>query len=91
MEDGTLVPRNQPGAVIHDPKTITARTIRMVCEGRIETVAGTDIPIVADTVLLHGDNPGAVKLARLIRAELTAAGVTIAPLPAVLAAKETAV
>jgi UPF0271 protein len=86
--DGTLVPRSRPGAVIHDPAAIVDRTVRMVCEGLIETVAGTDLPIVADTVLLHGDTPGAVQLARQVRAELENAGVTIAPLPQVLAAKE---
>jgi 5-oxoprolinase (ATP-hydrolysing) subunit A len=85
--DGTLVPRTQPGAVIHDPATIVERTDRMVCEGVIETVAGTDLPIVADTVLLHGDTPGAVQLARQVRAELERAGVTIAPLAQVLGAK----
>jgi UPF0271 protein len=86
-DDGTLVPRSRPGAVIHDPSTIVDRTIRMVCEGIIESASGVQLPVVADTVLLHGDNPGAVDLARLIREELTAAGVTIAPLARVLAAK----
>lgn len=86
-DDGTLVPRSQPGAVIHDPATIVERTIRMVCEGVIESASGMKLPVVADTILLHGDNPGAVDLARLIRKELTAAGVTIAPLAQVLAAK----
>lgn len=86
-DDGTLVPRSQPGAVIHDPATIVDRTIRMVCEGIIESASGVKLPVVADTILLHGDNPGAVDLARLIRKELTAAGVTIAPLAQVLAAK----
>ena len=86
-DDGTLVPRSQPGAVIHHPTTIVDRTIRMVCEGIIESASGVKIRVSADTVLLHGDNPGAVDLARLIRKELTAAGVTIAPLAHVLAAK----
>lgn len=86
--DGTLVPRNLPGAVIHDSKIIVGRTIRMVCEGLIDTIGGTDIHISADTVLLHGDNPGAVSLARLIRAELSASGVQIAPLRKVLNAKD---
>jgi UPF0271 protein len=88
QDDGTLVPRSQPGAVIHDPSVIVERTVRMVCEGLIETASGRDIAIKADTVLLHGDNPGAVELARLIRRELIAAGVTIAPLAEVLAAKQ---
>lgn len=87
LPDGTLVPRSQPGAVIHDAKAIVERTIRMVCEGVIDAVDGTELSITADTVLLHGDNPGAVDLARLIRSELTAAGVRIAPLRDVLAAK----
>jgi UPF0271 protein len=86
-DDGTLVPRSRPGAVIHDPATIVDRTIRMVCEGVIESSSGLKLPVTADTVLVHGDNPGAVDLARLIRRELTAAGVTIAPLAQVLAAK----
>ncbi|WP_415853546.1 LamB/YcsF family protein [Sinomonas sp. G460-2] len=86
-EDGTLVPRGLPGAVLHDPSEIVERTVRIVCEGKIGTVAGTDLDIEADTVLLHGDNAGAVDLARLIRSELTAAGVRIAPLADVLAAK----
>ena len=88
QDDGTLVPRSQPGAVIHDAAVIVARTVRMVCEGLIQTVSGSNIAIQADTVLLHGDNPGAVELARLIRSELIAAGVTIAPLAQVLAAKQ---
>ncbi|MFD1213207.1 LamB/YcsF family protein [Arthrobacter sp. GCM10027362] len=88
QEDGTLVPRAQPGAVLHDPREIVERTVRMVCEGVISTVSGADIDIAADTVLLHGDNPGAVELARLIRSELTAAGVRIAPLGEVLAEKQ---
>ncbi|MFF1882974.1 LamB/YcsF family protein [Pseudarthrobacter sp. NPDC058196] len=88
QDDGTLVPRSRPGAVIHDPSVIVQRTVRMVTEGLIETVSGSDIAIHADTVLLHGDNPGAVELARLVRSELIAAGVTIAPLAQVLAAKQ---
>ena len=84
QEDGTLVARSQPGAVVHDPHAIVERTVRMVCEGVIETVAGTLLPIQADTVLLHGDTPSAVSLARLIRTELEGAGVRIAPLAEVL-------
>jgi UPF0271 protein len=87
-DDGTLVPRNQPGAVIHDPAVIVERTVRMVCDGLITTVSGQDLPIAADTVLLHGDNPGAVDLARRIRTELIRAGVTIAPVAQVLRAKQ---
>jgi UPF0271 protein len=78
--DGTLVPRSEPGAVIHDAGEIAERTVRMVTEG----VDGHDIAVVCDTVLLHGDTPGAIALARRVREELLAAGVRIAPLDDVL-------
>jgi UPF0271 protein len=79
-DDGTLVPRGQPGAVLHDEGEIAERTVRMVTEGVIRTVGGRDIPVGCDTVLLHGDTPGALALAHRVRKELLAAGVTIAPL-----------
>jgi len=87
QDDGTLLPRSQPGAVLHDPAQIAERTVRMVLDGVIETVSGKDIAVAADTVLLHGDNPVAVELARRIRRELVDAGVEIKPLDQVLAAR----
>lgn len=87
LDDGTLVRRGQPGAVLHDPGQIAERTVRMVTDGLIETVSGNDIAINADTVLLHGDNREAVELAQRIKQDLQAAGVEIRPLGQVLAAK----
>ncbi|RRQ27220.1 5-oxoprolinase subunit PxpA [Rhodococcus sp. Eu-32] len=75
--DGTLVPRTEPGAVIEDLDELVARTVRMVVDGVLDAVDGTPIAIAADTVLLHGDNPGAVRTAAAIRAALDAAGVEI--------------
>ncbi|MGY0060182.1 LamB/YcsF family protein [Streptomyces sp. LZ34] len=86
-DDGTLVPRSEPGAVIHDGGEIAARTVRMVTEGVVRGVGGRDIPVACDTVLLHGDTPGAIALAHRVRQELLAAGVKIAPLTEVLDAK----
>jgi 5-oxoprolinase (ATP-hydrolysing) subunit A len=86
-DDGTLVPRTQPGAVIHEAAEIAERTVRMVTEGVIRSVGGRDIPVECDTVLLHGDTPGAVALARKVRDELVSAGVSIAALPEVLRGK----
>ena len=83
-DDGTLVPRGEAGAVIHDEREIAERTVRMVTEGVIRSAGGRDIPVVCDTVLLHGDTPGAVSLAHRIRKELLAADVEIAPLSEVL-------
>ena len=79
-DDGTLVPRSQPGAVLHDPDEIARRTVRAVMDGIVESRNGAPVSVVADTVLLHGDTPSAVDLARRIRASLEAAGVEIAPL-----------
>ncbi|MCM0618224.1 5-oxoprolinase subunit PxpA [Paenarthrobacter sp. TYUT067] len=90
QEDGTLVPRSQSGAVLHDPAEIVDRTLRMVIDGRIRCANGVDMDIDVNTVLLHGDNPGAVELARRIRSELISAGVTIAPLAEVMDAKRKA-
>ena len=83
-DDGTLVPRTQPGAVLHDAAEIAERTVRMVTEGVVRAVGGRDIPVGCDTVLLHGDTPGAIALAHRVRKELVDAGVTIAPLSEVL-------
>ena len=83
--DGTLVPRSQPGAVIHDVDTLVARAIRIATESRLEAVDGTVLQVAADSLLLHGDNAGAVTTARAIRDGLTEAGVAVAPMAAVLA------
>lgn len=79
-DDGTLTPRTMPGAVLHDPDEIAERTVRMVTQGTIVSRNGVELPVRTDTVLLHGDGPGAVALARRIRADLEAAGVRIAPI-----------
>jgi 5-oxoprolinase (ATP-hydrolysing) subunit A len=83
--DGTLVPRSHPGAVIHDPATIAARTVQLVTEGYLEAVDGRRVDVRADTILLHGDNPTAVANAKAVRDALLAAGVQLAPLVEVLA------
>lgn len=79
-DDGTLVSRSEPGAVIHDGEEIRRRTVRMVVDGVIESRNGVLIPVACDTVLVHGDTAGAVDLAREIREGLESAGVEIAPL-----------
>ena len=89
LDDGTLVPRSRAGAVLHDPAQIAERTVRMVTDGVIETVSGKDIPVEADTILLHGDNNAAVELARRIRRDMVVAGIEIKPLDQVLAGKAT--
>jgi len=65
-DDGSLVSRNIPGAVIHDTKVMIDRVIRMVKENVVETVNGKIIPIQADTICVHGDNEVAVEFCAAI-------------------------
>lgn len=78
--DGSLVPRSQPGAVIHDPDQAIARTIRMVTQGTVTAITGEEVPIEAHSICVHGDNPSAVEFVQKIRVRLEAEGVTIAPI-----------
>jgi UPF0271 protein len=77
--DGTLVPRQQPGAVIHDPGIVVQRVVRMVREQAVDAIDGTRVPLTIDTICVHGDTPGAADLAARIRAALTAARVEVLP------------
>lgn len=74
---GTLVPRKEPGAVLSDPDVVAARVVRLVTEGVVTAVDGTDVTIAAESVCVHGDSPGAVAMAAAVRAALDAAGVTM--------------
>ncbi|TAK50380.1 MAG: 5-oxoprolinase subunit PxpA [Xanthobacteraceae bacterium] len=76
-DDGTLVPRGQPGAVLHDAAEVAARVAAMVREQAITTVSGRKLAVAVDTVCVHGDTPGAVAIARAVRAGLGADGVTV--------------
>lgn len=80
--DGSLVPRSQAGAVIHDVDAVVARTVRMVTTGHVTAIDGTELAVRADSVCVHSDTPGAVGLLRAIRQGLTAAGVSVAPFAA---------
>lgn len=82
--DGTLVPRSMPGAMITDENEAVARVLRMVTEGVVEAVDGTVVPVQADSVCLHGDNPHAVAFAEKLRAALSLNGVEVADLRTVL-------
>jgi len=77
--DGSLVSRQKPGAVIHDPDAVVARVLRMAREGVIRAVDGTDIPLPVGTICTHGDTPGAEELVRRIREALERDGVRVQP------------
>jgi UPF0271 protein len=75
--EGTLVPRAQAGAVLHDPDEVTARVLRLVSEGVVAAVDGSEVAVEAASACVHGDSPGAVEMARAVRAGLEKAGVTV--------------
>ncbi|MEX0763424.1 MAG: 5-oxoprolinase subunit PxpA [Dehalococcoidia bacterium] len=82
--EGALVPRSQPGAVIHDEEEVVRRSLKLVTEGRVTAVDGTEIDFQADTICMHGDTEGAVKLAAAVRAELESAGVQVKPMSEII-------
>lgn len=77
-DDGTLVDRREPGAVIHDAAHAAERVLAMIRAGAIISESGAHIPTRIDTVCLHGDTPEAVAIARALRAELEAGGLRVA-------------
>jgi 5-oxoprolinase (ATP-hydrolysing) subunit A len=75
--DGSLTPRSQSNAMIHDPDLAISRVIRMIREGKVEAVDGTDIEIKADTVCIHGDEPQALDFAVKLKQALNAEGIKV--------------
>ena len=76
---GTLVPRSDPGAVLHDPETVAERAVRLAVTGQVDAVDGTAVQVRAASLCVHGDSPGAVSMATAVRSGLEAAGVTLEP------------
>jgi len=76
-EDGHLLPRREPNAVLHDPVFIADRMVRMVQAGGIETVSGHMLPTPIDTICVHGDSAEAVQVARTLRQALEDAGISL--------------
>lgn len=74
---GTLVSRREPGAVLHDAEEVAARMLRLASEGVVTAIDGSTVRIEADSVCVHGDSPGAVEMARRVRALLEQSGVAI--------------
>jgi 5-oxoprolinase (ATP-hydrolysing) subunit A len=75
--DGTLVPRTEPGAVITDPAVAAAHAVAIATERRVTAVDGSPVEIHARSICIHGDTPGAVAVARAVRAGLEMATVGV--------------
>jgi UPF0271 protein len=82
MPDGSLVPRSQKGAFVHDPDEAGRRMVRLVKDGVVETPDGQTVTLSAKSICLHGDNPAAVKMAAAVREALEKSGVQVRSLGA---------
>ncbi|KAA1047150.1 5-oxoprolinase subunit PxpA [Pseudocitrobacter sp. 73] len=67
QDDGSLVPRSQPGALISDEEQALAQTLEMVESGQVKSINGVWTPVIAQTVCLHGDGEHALLFARRLR------------------------
>jgi UPF0271 protein len=77
LNDGWLVPRTRPDALLHDPKEAAERVLRMLREGKVRSVEGRDVAVRGESICVHGDTPGAVEFARELRTQLEREGVRI--------------
>lgn len=82
LADGTLVPRSRPGALVTDPQEAAERAVRMARDGVVASVDGGDVRVDAQSLCVHSDTPGAVPVARAVRAALEAAGLALRPVVA---------
>lgn len=80
LPGGALMPRTQPGAVLHEPSAAAEQALHIVQDGYVIASDGSRLPVQAETLCMHGDTPGAVAIAQAVRAALTSAGVTISAL-----------
>ncbi|MBO9353374.1 5-oxoprolinase subunit PxpA [Bordetella petrii] len=81
QDDGSLTPRSHPDAMIEDADTAVAQVLRMARDGVVRSVNGRDVPVRADTLCIHGDQPNAPVFARALSDALAAAGIEVRAMP----------
>jgi UPF0271 protein len=77
LADGSLSSRGDEGAVITDPDEAARRAVRLACEGEVDTIDGATLRLAPATLCVHGDTPGAARLAHVVRTALEGAGLTV--------------
>ncbi|MFC4031539.1 LamB/YcsF family protein [Streptomyces polygonati] len=75
---GSLVSRREPGAVIEDGDAVVERSVRLARDGRVTALTGERVEVAARSLCVHGDTPGAARLAARVRASLESAGLRVA-------------
>jgi len=76
-DDGTLAPRDRPGGMIEDAAQAVKQALAMIEEGHVTSLSGKRVPVAADTLCLHGDQPGAAAFAKAIRKAFAERGITV--------------
>ena len=79
LADGRLAPRDTPGAVLTDADEVAHRAVTLATQGFVTSTEGEPVHLDAATICVHGDTPGAVTLAKSVRAALAGAGISLAP------------
>lgn len=79
QDDGSLVPRSHPLAVIDDPEEAVRQALGMLGKREVMTLSGKSIPLPVRTLCVHGDSPAAVALLASVRAAVKASGIRICP------------
>ncbi|MGN0941371.1 MAG: LamB/YcsF family protein [Selenomonadaceae bacterium] len=79
MDDGSLMPRSEKGAVLKDEDEASAQALMMAEHGEVVTASGLTIHVKADTLCIHGDTPKALAFAKRIRDDLSDCGIAITP------------
>jgi UPF0271 protein len=71
------VSRREPDSVLTDPDEVAERAVRLATDNEVVAIDGTVVRVRARSICVHGDTPGAVDLARAVRAALDAAGIGV--------------
>jgi UPF0271 protein len=79
-DNGMLQSRKIQGAVIKDAELAASRVMQMLEEGALVCASGKRIPARIDSVCVHGDTPGAVAMAKVLRERIEKAGIKIVPM-----------
>ena len=77
-DEGTLAPRDKPGGMITDADKAVAQALGMIEQGYVTSLAGKRVPVAADTLCLHGDQPGAARFAQALRKVFAERNITVA-------------
>jgi len=80
LPDGSLMPRKQAGSVLTDPKGAAEQALHIARDGYVVASDGSKLQVHAQTLCLHGDTPGAPRIARAVRERLESEGIELAPL-----------